>query len=65
MPFAISRWLSDNRVRQGAARKDDAMTTHDRGGVRAALAFLQPVREHPMNMTGATRPDSVVVSEKR
>lgn len=37
MPFAISRWLSDNRVRQGAARKDDAMTTHDRGGVRAAL----------------------------
>jgi copper transport protein len=31
----------------------------------AVLVFLQPVREHPMNMTRAVRPDSVVVSDRR
>jgi copper transport protein len=31
----------------------------------AVLVFLQPVREHPMNMTRAARPDSIVVSDRR
>jgi copper transport protein len=31
----------------------------------AVLVFLQPVREHPMNMTRAAMPDSVVVSDRR
>jgi copper transport protein len=31
----------------------------------AVLVFLQPVREHPMNMTRAAGPDSVVVSDRR
>jgi putative copper export protein len=31
----------------------------------AVLVFLQPVREHPMNITRAAMPDSVVVSDRR
>jgi len=31
----------------------------------AVLVFLQPVREHPTNMTGAARPDSAVVRDRR
>jgi copper transport protein len=31
----------------------------------AVLVFLQPVREHPMNMTRAARPESVIVSDRR
>lgn len=31
----------------------------------AMLVFLQPVREHPMNMTRAAMPDSIVVSDGR
>jgi copper transport protein len=31
----------------------------------AVLVFLQPVREHSMNMTGAAKPDSVIVTDRR
>jgi copper transport protein len=31
----------------------------------AVLVFLQPVREHPMNMTRAAGPDSIVISDRR